>query len=175
MLAAWTVHDLEEVAILPGWLRTQLPRLREQFEQVPDPVWQRLHRVDTVQFAAAASVLGTVVAAAAVAGHRTAGRSSFYQAALTGFGAHGVVHLAQAAALGRYTPGSVTSAVVVLPYTLWARHRLRRAGLLQPTRWADVASGIGLTAAATAGAHVVAHRLLRVVRTRPSSRAKAAA
>ncbi|WP_372509181.1 HXXEE domain-containing protein [Actinomadura madurae] len=43
-----------------------------------------------------------------------------------------MVHLGQAAALRRYTPGSVTSALAVVPHTVRARARLRRRGVLRP-------------------------------------------
>jgi hypothetical protein len=72
-----------------------------------------------------------------------------------------MVHLAQAAAVRRCTPGSATTPLVVLPFTLWARGRLRRAGLVRPTRPRDVVQGLAFAAAATAGTHAMAHRLLR--------------
>lgn len=96
------------------------------------------------------------VGAAAVAGHRTGGRSGFYQGALDGFGLHGLVHLAQAAAVRGYTPGSVTSPLIVVPFTLWARARLRRAGVLKWARARDVALDLAVAAGATAISHAVA-------------------
>ncbi len=72
-----------------------------------------------------------------------------YRTALDAFGLHGLVHLAQAGLVRGYTPGSATSALVVVPFTLWARHRLRRAGVLRPTRPRDLAVGLGLAGVAT--------------------------
>ncbi|MEU1083571.1 HXXEE domain-containing protein [Streptomyces sp. NPDC005908] len=66
--AAWAVHDLEELATVPGWLRRNAPELRRRFPLVPEPVWRRAERTDPVEFTAAVGVMGTVVAAAAVAG-----------------------------------------------------------------------------------------------------------
>jgi uncharacterized protein with HXXEE motif len=160
LLAAWIVHDLEEVAAMPGWVRTRLPELRKRYPFVPAFVWRQLE-VDGPEFASAVGVMGGFVAAASVDGLRTGGRSAAFQAALAGFGLHGVVHLAQAALARGYTPGSVTSALVVIPYTLWARERLRRTGALRPARARDALVGLGLAAAATAGAHVVSRALLR--------------
>ncbi|MFD5099268.1 HXXEE domain-containing protein [Streptomyces albidochromogenes] len=160
LLVAWAVHDAEEVATVPRWARTQVPELRERFPQVPEPVWRRLESIDGREFAAAVGAMALVVAAAAVQGHRTGGRSAFYQQAVDGFGLHGLVHLAQAAAVGRYTPGSVTSALTVVPFTLWARRRLRRAGVLLPARPGDAARSLAFAAVATAGAHAVARRVV---------------
>ncbi|MBK3567879.1 HXXEE domain-containing protein [Streptomyces sp. MBT62] len=161
LLAAWAVHDLEEVATMPGWARGRVPELRQRYPRVPERVWRRLESTDGREFATAVAVMGGVVALAAADGHRTGGRSAFYQAALNGFGLHALTHMTQSAAVRGYTPGVVTSPLVVVPFTLWARGRLRRAGVLRPTRPRDVARGAALAAAATVGTHVVARQLLR--------------
>ncbi|MCX5192670.1 HXXEE domain-containing protein [Streptomyces sp. NBC_00249] len=159
LLAAWAVHDLEEVATVARWSRTRVPVLRARHPRVPDRVWRSVGDIDGREFATAVAVMGAVVAAAAADGYRTGGRSAFYQRALDGFGLHGLVHLAQAAATRGYTPGAVTSPLVVVPFTLWARGRLRRAGVLRPTRARELAAGLALAGAATAGAHAVARRI----------------
>ncbi|MFC9117561.1 HXXEE domain-containing protein [Streptomyces sp. NPDC057092] len=164
LLAAWAVHDLEELATVPGWLRRNVPELRRRFTLVPEPVWRRAGRTDPVEFTAAVGVMGTVVAAAAVAGRLSGGRSGFYQSALTGFGLHGLVHMAQAAAVRGCTPGSVTSPLLVVPFTLWARGRLRGAGVLRPTRPRDLAVGLAAAGAATVAAHGMARRLVGAAR-----------
>lgn len=123
LLAAWAVHDLEELATMPSWARGHVPGLRQRYPRVPEQVWRRLESVDGREFATAVAVMGGVVAIAAADGHRTGGRSGFYQAALNGFGLHALVHLGQAAAVRGYTPGVVTSPLVVVPFTLWARGR----------------------------------------------------
>ncbi|WP_229843422.1 HXXEE domain-containing protein [Streptomyces chryseus] len=82
LLVAWAAHDAEEVATVPRWARTHVPELRERFPQVPEPVWRRLESVDGREFAAAVGGMALVVAAAAVQGHRTGGRSAFYQQAV---------------------------------------------------------------------------------------------
>ncbi|WP_051779004.1 HXXEE domain-containing protein [Streptomyces sp. NRRL S-241] len=161
LLAAWTVHDLEEVATMTHWTRTRIPVLRERHPRVPDRIWRRLEAVDGREFATAVGVMGLVVAAASADGYRTGGRSAFYQASLNGFGLHGLVHVAQAAATRGYTPGVVTSPLLVVPFTLWARGRLRRAGVLRPARARDIVSGLALAGAATAASHAVARRIRR--------------
>ncbi|UFQ13805.1 MULTISPECIES: HXXEE domain-containing protein [Streptomyces] len=165
LLAAWALHDAEEVALVPGWAPARVPGLRERFPGVPERIWRRLESVDRREFTAAVAAMGVVVAAAAADGHRTGGRSAFYQSALNGFGLHGVVHLAQAAVVRAYTPGSVTSPLVVIPFTLWARGRLRAAGVLRPTRPRDAVQGLALAGAATVGAHMLSRRLVGKGRT----------
>ncbi|MFD7560575.1 HXXEE domain-containing protein, partial [Streptomyces sp. NPDC059835] len=121
LFAAWAVHDLEEVATVARWSRNRVPVLRERHPRVPERIWRSLGGVDGREFATAVGAMAVVVAAAAADGHRTGGRSAFYQHSLNGFGLHGLVHLAQAAATRGYTPGVVTSPLLVVPFTLWAR------------------------------------------------------
>ncbi|AGS67738.1 hypothetical protein B446_04550 [Streptomyces collinus Tu 365] len=167
LLAAWAVHDTEELATVPRWVRARLPELRERFPRVPEAVWRQVGSVDAREFTTAVAAMAAVVAAAAADGHRTGGRSAVYRTALDAFGLHGVVHLAQAAVLRGYTPGSVTSPLVVIPFTLWARARLRRAGVLRPTRPRDLALGLVFATAATTGTHALARRLQGPRRPRP--------
>ncbi|MFJ7772944.1 HXXEE domain-containing protein [Streptomyces sp. NPDC097107] len=167
LLAAWALHDAEELATVPGWWRRNLPALRERFPTVPEAVWRRAEPADGREFAVAVGVMAAVVASASAAGRLTGGRSAAYQTALNAFGLHGLVHLAQAGLVRGYTPGSATSPLVVVPFTLWARHRLRRAGVLHATRPRDLAVGFGLAVAAVAGSHVVARRLTGATSARP--------
>ncbi|MFD4954595.1 HXXEE domain-containing protein [Streptomyces sp. NPDC058451] len=160
LVAAWALHDAEELATVRRSLRRHVPVLRERFPQVSEAVWRRLESVDTREFAVAVGLVGTLVAAASAAGRATGGRSAVYQTTLNAFGLHGLVHLAQAAAVRGHTPGSATSPVVVVPFTLWARARLRRAGALRPTRPRDLALGLALAGGAALASHAAAHRLL---------------
>ncbi|MEX0170256.1 HXXEE domain-containing protein [Streptomyces sp. LMG1-1-1.1] len=159
LFLAWAVHDLEELACGPRWLRENLPGLRERFPGVPEAVWKAAEGVDDREFALAVGVMALIVGGAAVAGGRSGGRSAFYQGAVTGFGLHGLVHLAQAAAVRGVTPGSVTSPLVVIPFSLWARGRLRRAGVLRPVGLGGVVAGLAVAAGATVVSHAVARRL----------------
>ncbi|MFB4315093.1 HXXEE domain-containing protein [Actinomadura sp. 21ATH] len=161
LLAAWALHDAEEVIMVPRWVRSRVPELREQHPEVPARVWDRLESIDGREFAIAVSGMGVLIAAAAAAGHRTGGRSAAYQGVLLAFGLHGAGHLAQSAAVRGYTPGAATSPLIVIPFTLWARGRLRRAGVLRPARPYDAVAGIALTAAALGATHGLARWLTR--------------
>lgn len=161
LLAAWAVHDAEEVLMVPRWTRSRVPALRDRFPKVPEAVWRGLGSADREEFATAVAAMAVVVGLAAGEGLRTGGRSAVYQTALDAFGLHGLVHLAQAAVVRGYTPGSVTTPLVVLPFTVWARSRLRAAGMLRPVRARDLVRALGLAAAATAGAHALSRGLRR--------------
>jgi hypothetical protein len=128
LLVAWVIHDAEELATMAGWSREAPDQVRAVLPGVPDRVVEQLP-MSNREAATAIGLTGVVMAAASVAGARSGGRSAFFQAALTGFGAHGVTHLAQSAALRRYTPGLVTTPLVVLPFSLWAWRRLRAYGV----------------------------------------------
>ncbi|MCX5554802.1 HXXEE domain-containing protein [Streptomyces sp. NBC_00038] len=159
LLAAWVAHDLEEVVTVPGWARDRVPELRGRFPKVPERIWQRLESIDGREFATAVAGMAVVVATAAADGHRTGGRSDFYQRVLNAFGLHALVHVAQSAVVRGYTPGVATSPLVVIPFTWWARGRLRRAGVLRPAQPRDVVEALVLAAAATAGTHAMARRI----------------
>ncbi|MFC5826599.1 HXXEE domain-containing protein [Nonomuraea insulae] len=160
LLAAWAVHDAEELATMARWVRAARPRLEERFPGVP---WERLE-VSQAHVNVAIGLMGGVMAGAAVAGARTGGRSAVFQAALAGFGAHGVVHLAQAALARGYTPGVVTAPVVVIPYSVWAWRRLRKAGV--PAR-SGQAHLVALPLV-LAGVHALAHAIVKRRERRPS-------
>jgi hypothetical protein len=154
LLAAWAVHDLEELATMARWARTARPRLEERFPRVP---WGRLE-VSQRHVNVAIGLMGGVMAVAAAQGARTGGRSALFQTALAGFGVHGLMHLAQAAVTRGYTPGVATAPVVVLPFSIWAWRRLRSAGV--PTR--SGRAGVAALAAlplVLGGVHALAHAL----------------
>ncbi len=152
LLAAWAVHDAEELATMARWTREARPWLEERFPGVP---WERVE-VSQAHVNTAIGLVGGVVAGAAALGARTGGRSGVFQAALAGFGVHGMVHLAQAALVRGYTPGVVTAPVVVIPYAVWAWRRLRDAGV--PIRPAG--AGVAAFPLVLAGVHALAHALV---------------
>ncbi|MGW6499815.1 HXXEE domain-containing protein [Nonomuraea angiospora] len=156
LLAAWAVHDVEELATMAGWTRSARPRLEERLPWVP---WERLE-VSQRHVNVAIGLMGGVMAGASALGARTGGRSPVFQAALLGFGAHGVMHLAQAAVTRGYTPGAVTAPVVVVPFSVWAWRRLRAEGV--PVRTgASGWAGLAALPVVLAGVHTAAHALTR--------------
>lgn len=156
LLAAWAVHDAEELATMAGWLRAARPELERRFPQVP---WARLE-VSQAHVNVAIGLMGAVVAGAAAAGARTGGRSPAFQAVLAGFGIHGLMHLGQAALARGYTPGVVTAPLVVLPFTAWAWRRLKAEGV-QVRGGAASAAGLAVLPLALGGVHALAHAVTR--------------
>jgi hypothetical protein len=159
LLAAWAVHDLEELLTMPAASRRAAARIRARHPRVPDRILDGVE-ISPAHAATAIAMMGGVMAAASAAGARSGGRSAFYQAALTGFGWHTLTHLAQSAALRTYTPGVVTAPLVAAPFSLWAWRRLKTAGI--DTR-ASVPSRrtLWLFPATAAACHLTAHLLTR--------------
>lgn len=154
LLAAWALHDAEELATMARWARAARPRLEERLPWVP---WERLE-VSQRHVNVAIGLMGGVMAGAAALGARTDGRSPVFQAALAGFGAHGVVHLAQAAITRGYTPGVATAPVIVVPFSAWAWRRLRAAGVPVRSGRAGVAA-LAAFPLVLGGVHALAHAL----------------
>ncbi|MBG0814850.1 HXXEE domain-containing protein [Planomonospora sp. ID82291] len=163
LLAAWAIHDSEELFTMSGWTEQAVPRLRERFPQVPPQVWEKL-RTTPAQAAVAIGIMGGLVAAASARGAATGGRSRLYQTVLAGFGLHAITHVAQAAAVRGYTPGVVTAPLVVAPFSIWAWRRLRAAGV--PTGGGASSAGALLALPAVAAACHAAARALAPVRSR---------
>jgi hypothetical protein len=133
LLAAWIIHDVEELLTMPGWSHKAPAQVQAVFPAVPDAVVKQLP-MSRAEAATAIGLTGLVMAAAAADGARTGGASKLFQASLVGFGLHAGTHLAQSAVLRRYTPGLVTTPLVVIPYSVWAWRRLKRSGVpIQPS------------------------------------------
>jgi hypothetical protein len=97
--------------------------------------------------------------AASARGARTDGADPLFQATLAAFGWHAVPHVASAVVTRGYTPGVLTAPTVVAPFALWARSRLRRAGVPVAPTPPTVAL---LGPLVVVGAHVAASGLLRL-------------
>ena len=156
LFAAWAAHDAEEWLTMSGQSAELMKRV-PSWVPLPDELRER--GMSQGQYEAALLVMAGLMASAAVAGARTGGRSRWFQWALDAYGLHGFGHLASAVLLRRYTSGSVTSPVVVIPFWLWARKALAAEGVpvrdvkplsvlpLVPIIWAALA--IGYAAART--------------------------
>lgn len=143
LFAAWLVHDLEELLTMAAWTRRMAHRMPW------GPQMSQAHVNVGI------TLMGVVVAAASLAGARSGGRAGFYQAALAGFGWHAAGHVLSAVALREYTPGLVTSPLLVAPFSWWAWGRLSAAGVPRDGRTA-MARGALLTAASLLVAHTAA-------------------
>lgn len=126
LFAAWAMHDAEEWLTLPAQSKDAIALVPTW---VPLPEDLRRTGVTRTHFEASLAVMAGLMAAASVAGARTGGRSRAFQWALDAYGLHGIGHLASAVLLRRCTSGSVTSALVVLPFWLWARRELSAQGV----------------------------------------------
>lgn len=155
LFAAWLVHDLEEVATMRADTRRVLAGVPAA---VPLPGGWREGGLPQRHVEVAVALMGGVVAAAAVHGHRTGGRSGPYQSALLAFGLHGFGHVALSLAARRYTTGVVTSPTVVIPFWLWARHRLREAGVTSTASPGAVAATVPLLWTTHALAYLLTRR-----------------
>jgi hypothetical protein len=164
LLAAWTVHDLEEVLTFERFTRTAVPRLRERLPTVPERVWRRLESTTPEEFTAAVGIVGVFMAAASAAGQASGGRSKYFQLMLAGFGLHTIGHVVSAVATRGYTPGLVTSPIVAAPFAVWAIRRLKQADVWQPITADDALPGTALALAVFAGSHALARSLNRVRR-----------
>lgn len=150
LFAAWMAHDLEELATMSDNSRVVVTRLPDWLSA---PASVREHGLTNRYVATGIATVGLIVAAAAVRGCRTQGRSAFYQNVLLGFGLHGLGHIGMSSLTHGYISGVATSPTIVIPFWLWAARALNDAGV--PNR-RSVPAATALAAAAIAGGHLVA-------------------
>jgi hypothetical protein len=103
LLAAWAVHDAEELVTMPGWADRARPRLERTLPRAPARVRDALC-VSRPHATVAIGLVGAFVTAASARGPRTGGADPRYQATLAGFGWHAVPHVASALVTRGYTP-----------------------------------------------------------------------
>jgi Protein of unknown function with HXXEE motif len=152
LFVAWMVHDLEELATMTDTSRTMLQQLPD-WMPVPDSIRQQ--GLTTRYLVTGIATIGLIVAAAAVRGYRTQGRSAFYQNTLLAFGVHGLGHLAVSLLTRGYTSGVATAPLVLL-FWLWATRALEEAGV--PSR-RSLPAAIALLAGSLAVGHFTAYLL----------------
>jgi hypothetical protein len=155
LFATWAIHDLEEIFGVRYWRTRAIPRLRTRYPRVPEAVWRRAE-IETGQMAIAVSLVAIPVGVISVRGVGTGGRSPLFQAAVTAYGLHGAGHVAGSLLVRDYTPGVLTSPLIVVPYAVWARHRLRRIGVWQPLAGRDFALSLLAVPVLLAGAQALA-------------------
>lgn len=155
LFAAWMAHDLEELATMSDNSRTLMTRLPGW---LPVPASVRDRGFTNRYVASGVTAVGLAVAAAAMRGYRTQGRSAFYQNALLGFGLHGLGHIGISLLTRGYTSGVATSPTIVIPFWLWATRALNQAGV--PNR-RSIPAASALAGGSIAGGHLVASLLTK--------------
>jgi hypothetical protein len=152
LLVAWMMHDLEELLTMSDTSRTLVQQLPDW---LPVPGSIREQGLTTRYLATGITTIGLIVAAAAVRGYRTQGRSAFYQNTLLAFGLHGLGHIAASLITRGYTSGVATTPMVLL-FWWWATRALEEAGV--PNR-RSLPAAIALLAGSLAIGHFTAYLL----------------
>lgn len=142
LFLAWLANDLEELATMHEDSKDAM-RLASRVLPIPAAVRERGISQSHIELGIA--MMGGLMLAASADGVRTGGRGRVFQTALFGFGIHGFGHLAQAAAMRRWTTGARTSPTFVIPYWLLASWALRRRGV-DPTERVSWPFVIGMPA-----------------------------
>jgi hypothetical protein len=161
LFAAWMAHDLEEWFTIGPWSRDHV---RSNFSLGRWTMLRWLQSgVSDDHVHVGITIIGGLVAAAAVAGSCTGGRARFFQASVAAFGLHGFGHLALSAGFWGYTPGVVTASTIVIPYSVWAWRELGRAGVRPSAKRSMVDASIAamLLPVVLVGTHTIAAILTR--------------
>lgn len=156
LVLAWAAHDAEELLTMAPTSQAVLSALPST---LPIPPHLREDGLSQRHVNLAIGLMALPVAAAAIRGMCTGGRSRWFRGAVRAFGAHGITHIGSSLAASRYTTGVVTAPLIVLPYWARARRALLRHGLdgIDPATAVKALSIVPITV----GAHVAAAMILR--------------
>lgn len=113
---AFLVHDLEEILTMERFVRLN----RDRFPKLV----QRVASITTTQFTIGVTILFVITIWASFLATRSPRDLSWLTICLAIFLLHVCTHVAQPLLLRTYTPGAITAVLVVLPYSLYAFHRL---------------------------------------------------
>ncbi|PID95910.1 MAG: HXXEE domain-containing protein [Actinomycetales bacterium] len=137
-------------------LITYVPTLRESVDALPARVWlpRWARTIDQRHINVAIAMMAGLCTTAVADGIRTRGRGRLYQDFQWVFGLHGFGHILVSAAAKKYTTGSVSAPLVVIPQLFFAVRVLRTAGVprtVRPVRAVAIVGG-WLTLSHTLGA-----------------------
>lgn len=119
---AFVVHDLEEILTMERFVQKN----RERF---PKPL-RGFAAITTLQFTIGVTILFALILLALFLATRPQRDMTLFTICLAIFLLHVITHVALSFFFRSYTPGLVTAVLVVLPYSLYAFHRLFTDGLL---------------------------------------------
>jgi hypothetical protein len=161
---AFAAHDLEEVFAAAPWSKQAADRVAKRHAVLALAVSRNALPISRKEMAVAVGVVTLACAGVtAVSLRNIDGELRSLQAALAAFSAHSLSHVAASIVLRGYTPGVATVPLVILPYSLWAWPRLRRAGVVTTRAEAVGAARTGIAFALPVAllGHVVARALTR--------------
>ncbi|MEY9091635.1 hypothetical protein ABH899_000234 [Paenibacillus sp. RC84] len=133
-LAAFMIHDFEEIIFVESWMNRNYARLRPRVPGPGQKLFKDMSNVKSSQFAVAVFVEFILFIPVT---YLAAERGIW--ALFIGFNAllfvHVFTHLGQSLLLRSYTPGVVTAVAVSLPYSVYLFYRLLRDGA---ATWQDL-------------------------------------
>ncbi|HLZ80332.1 MAG TPA: HXXEE domain-containing protein [Ktedonobacteraceae bacterium] len=119
---AFLIHDLEEIFTMERFTHEN----RERFPKF----LRNIGAISTTQFIAGVGVLFVLTLLAAYLATKSQHEMDVFTIALMIFLIHVMGHVIFLIYFRRYTPGLITAVVIVLPYSLYAFHRLFSANLV---------------------------------------------
>jgi hypothetical protein len=119
---AFLVHDFEELVTMERFRHENLERFPKFLRNIAT--------ITTRQFTLAVGILLVLTLFASYLATRPQRMVDLFTITLATFLVHILGHVAQTIYFRRYTPGLITSVLVVLPYSLYGFHRLFTANLI---------------------------------------------
>lgn len=124
---AFLLHDLEEIATMETFVHATR-------ESTPSFL-RDLSEIKTPQVVLGVALEFVLITFSSLLASRAARNMHLFTLVLAGFYIHAFGHLASAIVLRRYTPGVITSLLVVLPFSRYVYRRLSQAGIISKSDW----------------------------------------
>ena len=157
------IHDLEEIITVKGFMSRNKDRIVYLLPRNIGVFVQRQFELTTIQFSVSvAFVFMFVMSATYLVTHFNfaEGAMKYFFIVVVVFFLHVFTHLGQALILRTYTPGVITSVLIILPYTSYVLFRLFRDQLID---WDFAFANIPFVLLAfpiIVGAHSIARKLV---------------
>lgn len=124
---AFLLHDLEEIITMETFVCATR-------ESMP-PFLRDLAEIKTPQVGLGVAMEFVLITFSSFLASRAARNMHLFTLLLAGFYIHAFGHLASAIVLRRYTPGVITTLLVVLPFSRYVSRRLEHSGIISQSDW----------------------------------------
>ena len=156
---SFMLHDFEEIIRIERWLHRNGDRVEKKIPGFVKNSFAKMREMTTPEMAAAVAVVFVVFSAATYLAveFKVFGPFIF---CIVGYFAHGFFHLGSAIVMKDWTPGALTSLLLVIPYSILLFSRLTVLGI---TTWKTIALLVPITLLAFVVLMKIVHRLRRLM------------
>lgn len=156
---SFMLHDFEEIIRIERWMQRHGDRVEKKIPGFVKDAFAKMREMTTPEMAAAVAVVFVVFCFATYLAVEFKVFGPFIFCSV-GYFAHGFFHLGSAIIMRNWTPGALTSLLLVIPYSVFLLSRLT---VLEITSWKMIALLVPITLLAFLGLIRIVHWLGRLM------------